>query len=154
MNSACSPSDLIRHKKIINEKIQVTVHQFSESLGIAVDAKDSYTQSHSVEVAEVAWLLAAATGMSPEEAEWIHIGGHLHDIGKIGIPNRLLHKPGPLTSAEWDVLRTHPAIGSNILSPVETFAATGIPEIVLHHHEAYDVPEKCTTVSASVPCIL
>ena len=120
------------------EAIKRTLHQFSESLGNAIDVKDSYTESHSVEVAEAAYLLANAMGLPWEMSEWIHIGGHLHDIGKIGVPNRILHKNSPLTPEEWAVARRHPEIGAHILAPVEAMAETGIPEMVLHHHEAFD----------------
>lgn len=78
----------------------MTLHQFSESLGNAIDVKDSYTESHSVDMAEVACLLAIAMGLPREELEWIGIGGHPHDIANIGVSNRILHKNGPLTPEE------------------------------------------------------
>ncbi len=138
MNLSAASTEGVLSFKNLDAAIQLTVHQFSESLGIAIDAKDSYTKRHSVEVAEIAYLLADALALPEARADQIHIGGHLHDIGKIGVPNSILHKKGPLTKAEWAIMRQHPRIGADILSPVEAIAATGIPEMVLHHHEAFD----------------
>ncbi len=114
------------------------IHQFSESLGNAIDAKDPYTERHSLEVAEISRLLALALGMGTDAANIIHIAGHLHDIGKIGVPDAIIHKQGPLTETERLFVRRHPEIGADILRPVQEIAASGICEMVLHHHECYD----------------
>lgn len=119
-------------------KLIETVHEFSESLGVAIDAKDPYTRTHSTEVAEAAQVLAGSLGLAPDQIERIHIGGHLHDIGKIGIPDSILNKVGPLEAEEWAMLKQHPDIGARILEPVRTMAETGIPAMVRHHHEAFD----------------
>ena len=115
-----------------------TIHQFSESLGVAIDAKDPYTKCHSVEVAEVAHAMAGWLGLAPQEAELIHIGGHLHDIGKIGVSDSVLNKPGRLTAGEWIQMKKHPQVGAEILAPIKGIAKTGLPEMVLHHHEWFD----------------
>ena len=119
-------------------KLIETIHEFSESLGVAIDAKDPYTRTHSTEVAEVAQVLAKSMGMTPDQVDLVHIGGHLHDIGKIGVPDSILNKPGPLEAGEWAMLRQHPEIGARILEPIGTMAGTGIPDMVRHHHEAFD----------------
>lgn len=119
--------------------IEPTIHQLAESLGNAVDAKDTCTCAHSEEVAVVSHILALHMGFGPRESEAIHIAGHLHDIGKIGIPDNILKKAGPLTRDEWLVIKTHPVIGADILRPVKALNGPGgIADIVLHHHENYD----------------
>ncbi|WP_211239150.1 HD-GYP domain-containing protein [Desulfatibacillum aliphaticivorans] len=119
-------------------KLISTIHQFSESLGVAIDAKDAYTRSHSVEVAEVSYALAVWLGLGAREAILVHIGGHLHDIGKIGVPACVLNKQGHLTPGEWEVMRRHPQIGEAILMPIHEIVKTGLPKMVLHHHEAFN----------------
>ena len=119
-------------------KLISTIHQFSESLGVAIDAKDAYTRSHSVEVAEVSYALAVWLGLGAREAILVHIGGHLHDIGKIGVPACVLNKRGKLTDGEWEIMRQHPRIGEAILMPVHEIVKTGLPKMVLHHHEAFN----------------
>lgn len=114
------------------------IHQFSESLGNAIDAKDPYTERHSLEVAEISRILALSLGLDTDAANIIHIAGHLHDIGKIGVPDAIIHKQGPLTEPERLFVRRHPEIGADILRPVREIAASGICEMVLHHHERYD----------------
>lgn len=114
------------------------IHQFAESLGAAIDAKDSHTSLHSEEVAEIAQRIALAMGLSPGVADLIHVAGHLHDIGKIGVPDAVLGKQGPLSVAEWKLVRRHPDMGAEILDPVPFFKDTGIVDMVRHHHERYD----------------
>jgi HD-GYP domain-containing protein (c-di-GMP phosphodiesterase class II) len=117
----------------------VTLHQFAESLGAAIDAKDDLTRTHSQEVAIMAHHLAEGLGLGEERCEAFHIAGHLHDIGKIGIPDRILKKDGPLTPAEWEQMRRHPAIGYAILKPVQAMTqGEGIADLVLAHHERFD----------------
>ncbi len=114
------------------------IHQFAESLGNAIDAKDPYTEKHSLEVAEISRILALSLGLGKKRADIIHIAGHLHDIGKIGVPDRILNKRGELNEDEWTAIRRHPQIGADILRPVREIAGAGICEIVLYHHERYD----------------
>ncbi len=116
-----------------------TIHQLAESLGNAVDAKDHCTRCHSQEVAEVAQILALALGLSPAVARLVHVAGHLHDIGKIGLPDAILHKAGPLDPEEWALVRLHPVLGADIVRPVRGMNGPGgIAEIILHHHERLD----------------
>lgn len=116
-----------------------SLHQIAASLGNAIDAKDHSTSSHSRQVADLARCLALRAGMSIHQAEVIHIAGHLHDIGKIGIPDDVLCKREPLTDAEWAMIRQHPAIGAGIVAPVHIMnGSTGIAKMILHHHERWD----------------
>lgn len=114
------------------------LHELSESLGNAIDAKDTSTKTHSEEVAVVAHQLALTLGMPPAMADVVHIAGHLHDIGKIGIPDNILFKKGTLSPEEWDVIRQHPSMGATILRPLHTFDTCGITDMVLQHHERFD----------------
>ena len=119
-------------------QVSTAIHELSEALGTAIDAKDAHTKSHSDEVAVISQAIALALGLSPEAADHIHIAGHLHDIGKIGVPDRVLLKTGSLDPEEWRYIRAHPEIGADILRPVRLLADTGIPEMILHHHERFD----------------
>jgi HD-GYP domain-containing protein (c-di-GMP phosphodiesterase class II) len=114
------------------------VHQLAESLGWAIDAKDPCTRSHSEDVAHVSRCLALAMGLSRDMAEVVHVAGHLHDMGKIGVPDRVLTKPGKLSPEEWSMIRTHPVVGARIVSPIARMNETGVTGMILHHHERYD----------------
>ena len=117
----------------------ITLHQFAESLGMAIDVKDDLTRTHSQEVAVMAHLIAKTMGLPDARCEAIHIAGHLHDIGKLGIPDLILKKEGPLTSKEWEHMRKHPAMGYAILKPVQALVqGERIADMVLAHHERFD----------------
>lgn len=106
------------------------------SLGCALEARDAYTQGHSEAVADIAVRMAGLMNMSKAEIETIHLGGKLHDIGKIGVMDHILLKPGRLTDEEFDHIKRHPVIGADILRPVPSLAE--IIPIVLYHHERID----------------
>jgi putative nucleotidyltransferase with HDIG domain len=89
------------------------------ALARSMEAKDYYTGGHTERVSEIAVALAKRLGYSGEELDAVEIGALLHDIGKIGIPERILHKPGPLDGDEWKVMREHPVISEYILSEVD-----------------------------------
>ncbi len=106
------------------------------SLAFAIDAKDHYTQGHSQKVSAYAALIAEAMGMNDIEVEEIRLGGVLHDIGKVAIPENILNKSGPLNPDEWDTMKSHVTFGAKILDPLTPLAR--IREMVLHHHEYFD----------------
>ncbi len=117
----------------------LSLHQFAEALGNAVDARDPQLYNHSRDVAETARLLADGMGLSPTDTELVHIAGHLHDIGKIGIPDTVLNKQGTLDRGDWLWMERHPEIGAEIVRPVPAFNAPGgVADIILSHHERYD----------------
>lgn len=117
------------------------VEQSLKTFAGTIDAKDKYTTGHSLRVAAYSRELARRMGMPKSEQERIYYIALLHDIGKIGIPDQILNKPGKLTPAEMDVIRTHPAIGGNIL---QNFTAIkGIEEGARYHHERYDGNGYC-----------
>ena len=106
------------------------------SLALAIDAKDHYTQGHSQKVSAYAVMIAQALGMDAPEVEEIRLAGLLHDVGKVGIPEPILNKSGPLDAAEWETMKTHTELGAKILEPLD--AMKRIRLMVRHHHEFYD----------------
>jgi len=106
------------------------------SLAFAIDAKDHYTQGHSQKVSAYAALIAEAMNMSDAEVEEIRLGAVLHDIGKVGIPENILNKSGPLNPEEWETMKSHVKFGAKILEPLSPLAR--VREMVLHHHEYFD----------------
>jgi len=107
-----------------------------EALANALEARDAYTRGHSDRVARLSQELALAAGLSPARAAMVARAGRLHDLGKIGVPEAVLGKPGALTAAEWRRMREHPLVGAQILAPLEFFAEGAL--IVRHHHERLD----------------
>lgn len=114
------------------------LHQMADSLGKAIDAKDACTLAHSEEVAVVAQAVALAMGLNHQQADYIHVAGHLHDLGKIGVPDSILGKCGALTPEERLAVRRHPDIGANILMPIACLREYGIVDMVRAHHERFD----------------
>lgn len=106
------------------------------SLAYAIDAKDHYTQGHSQKVSAYAALIAEGLNMSEAEVEEIRLGGVLHDIGKVAIPENILNKSGPLNPDEWETMKSHVTYGAKILEPLAPLAR--VREMVLHHHEFFD----------------
>ena len=111
-------------------------HEIIECITSALDAKDAYTAGHSKRVSEMSLVLSKILGLSALDVSHIHIAAHLHDIGKIGIPDAVLNKEGKLNEYEWDIIKNHPRIGAQILS--KSRKLSGLIEIVLHHHERFD----------------
>ena len=102
----------------------------------AVDAKDPFTAGHSERVAELARELAEKAGLPPEELENIYLGGLLHDVGKLGIPDRILNKPGYLDEEEMAVMRGHSALGGKLMSQIKLPAM--VIQAIVEHHERFD----------------
>jgi putative nucleotidyltransferase with HDIG domain len=107
-----------------------------DALVAALDAREHETKAHSRRVAEYTVRLAEELGVSGAELENIRRGAMLHDIGKIGISDNILLKPGPLNDEEWREMRRHPQIGYWILNGIEALRAAG--DIVVAHHERFD----------------
>jgi len=102
----------------------------------SIDAKDAYTRGHSQRVAELSRALAQKIGLTDEQCERVYLSGLLHDVGKIGVPEAVLTKPGRLTAAEFDAIKKHPEIGAQILGNIRQLQDI-IPG-VLYHHERWD----------------
>ena len=125
---------------LINQRqylqLQSVCETMIQSLASALDAKDSYTCGHSNRVAELSCHLASRLGYDNKQLLNIRMGGILHDIGKIGIDDSVLRKPGRLTAAEFDQVKKHPILGYEILRSIDFFQS--ILPAVRHHHESWD----------------
>ena len=110
--------------------------QVVSSLAAAIDTKDEYTKGHSSRVAEYARMIAKRSGFSDARQDEIYMLGLLHDVGKIGIPNGLLNKPGTLTDDEFAQIRKHSAMGASILKNIENDPK--FEQCAMYHHERYD----------------
>ncbi|MCS7279167.1 MAG: HD-GYP domain-containing protein, partial [Thermodesulfobacteriaceae bacterium] len=78
-------------------------------------------------------------GLPAKACDFIHLAGHLHDVGKLTLPKKILIKPGPLDKQEWELIKSHPKIGFDLLSPVKLFQGQGrVLEMILYHHERWD----------------
>jgi response regulator RpfG family c-di-GMP phosphodiesterase len=107
-----------------------------KSLVISIEARDPYTQRHSERVTRYALQIADVMHISPEGKDAISFGGYLHDIGKIGVRDTILLKPGKLTPEEFAEIKMHPVIGDNIIKPIRFFPKER--ELILHHHENFN----------------
>ena len=113
--------------------------QFAETVTAlmnAVEARDQYTNGHSKRVAAISTEIAKKMGLSIWEIEKIHVAAMLHDVGKIGISDTILQKPGKLTEEEFAIIKSHPEIGINIIKDIKNIEY--VFPIVRHHHERYD----------------
>ena len=114
----------------------IDYHEIIECITCALDAKDPYTAGHSQRVSDMTLRVCQIMGFKDHDIERIHIAAHLHDIGKIGVPDAVLNKVEPLTDEEWQLIRRHPQIGAEILS--KSAHLNELKDIVLCHHERYD----------------
>ncbi len=106
------------------------------ALSITIDAKDSYTQGHSERVALISKQLSEAAGLDTQTVDRVYLSALVHDVGKIGVPEAVLTKPGKLTKEEYDLVKKHPETGARILEDIRQMQDL-IPG-VLHHHESWD----------------
>lgn len=118
------------------ERLPAVVTDAMSSLAYAVDAKDQYTQGHSKKVSTYAALIAQAAGLKPIEVQEIKLGALLHDVGKVGIPEDILNKAGPLDAQEWDTMKSHTILGWQLLEPL--LPLRNVREMIKHHHEFFD----------------
>jgi putative nucleotidyltransferase with HDIG domain len=106
------------------------------SLTHALDARDKETEGHSRRVVEYSRLIAVRLGIDGERLRVLAHGALLHDIGKIGVPDAILHKPAALTEEEWAIMRQHPSIGASMIEDVDLLKEAR--RLILHHHERWD----------------
>ncbi len=106
------------------------------SMAKILDARDPHTSQHSTRVTTLSMAMGKALGLNEDERDVLYISSSLHDIGKVGIPDRILLKPQGLTDEEFAVIKKHPDIGADILKPIPPMAKE--TEIIRHHHERYD----------------
>jgi putative nucleotidyltransferase with HDIG domain len=126
-------------EKTVEEQTRRVRHLYLgtiQALALSLEAKDPYTRGHSERVATLAREVARRLGLGEGDLRLVEVAGRLHDIGKIGIEEALLHKPGPLTAKEFEEVKQHPSLGAHILKPIA--ADNRLSEAVLHHHENWD----------------
>ena len=128
----------------LEERVAVQARRLEElflvsvqSLADALEVKDRYTRGHSMRVSQYSTTIANVLGLDADMVRQIGLGGHLHDIGKIGVREAVLNKPGPLTEEEYLHIMTHPVVGWRILSPLLGDAPMALA-IVRSHHERFD----------------
>lgn len=120
------------------EELRETRLQIVQRLGRAAEYKDNETGLHVIRMSHFAQLLALAAGCSPAWAEDLLNAAPMHDVGKIGIPDAVLRKPGPLDADEWATMRRHPEIGAEIIGEYPSGVLQLAREIALAHHEKWD----------------
>ncbi|MDO9515093.1 MAG: diguanylate cyclase [Syntrophales bacterium] len=120
----------------LNKKL-TSIESVLISMANAVEAKDVYTQGHSVRVSDMAATLGKKMNLSEEEIEALRLGGILHDIGKIGVPGEILNRPGKLTPDEFEIVKTHPEASCNICQPLQKTLGLAL-DVIRHHHEKLD----------------
>ena len=127
---------LFRDLKAAYDEIQRSYQVTLEALVAALDSRDTETQDHSLRVAQFTYVLAEAMGVREPELSQVRWGALLHDIGKIGIPDAILRKPGKLTEDEFEIMKQHPEKGYRILENIRFLEMAR--EIVMAHQEKFD----------------
>lgn len=127
---------LFQELEASNRELQEAYERTIEGWSHALDLRDHETEGHTQRVTEMTLRLASELGVAEEEMVHIRRGALLHDIGKMGIPDHILFKPGPLTPAEWETMRLHPRFAYEMLSPIRFLA--GSLDIPYCHHEHWD----------------
>jgi len=120
----------------MEQRQRTTFLKTLESLAKSLEARDTYTRGHSQRVCEVSIMIGEHLGLGPEAIEELRVGTILHDIGKIGVPDTVLNKPGRLTDEEFRIMKTHPVIGYEICKPL--MLSEGVLMIIRNHHEKLD----------------
>ena len=123
--------------------VKSTLLEYHETIE-CLDAKSPYTAGLSKSVSDMVEILCRLLGLN----RMMHIASHLHDIGKIGIDDAILNKEGKLDEQEWEMMKTHPQIGANILDKSHLLAP--FSKIVLHHHERYGLNGKETPLGLRI----
>ncbi len=104
----------------------------------ALKSRDSYTQEHSARVVQLAEIIGQRLGLNDQEMDILSLAAGFHDIGKIGIPDHVLLKPGQLSDREYDIIKEHPIIAANMLRSLDNPFIDEVAKCVLHHHEQWD----------------
>ena len=120
------------------EELRATRLEIVQRLGLAAEYKDNETGLHVIRMSHFSRILGIAAGMSEVEADDLLHAAPMHDVGKIGIPDRILQKPGPLDPDEWKVMQSHVTIGAEIIGEHEGGMLALAAQIALTHHEKYD----------------
>ena len=126
---------ILKERERLESERQILIGSIT-SLVLALEARDRYTRGHSDSVARILINIAREMSMDEEQVERVRIAGKLHDLGKIGIRDDILLKPGPLDKEEWEILKMHPRIGAEILAPIPSLS--DIVPAIASHHERFD----------------
>jgi len=128
----------LREEKLREQKRQfdAVTMQMIQTLSDTIETKDEYTNGHSRRVADYSILIGKELGLSEEELSKLHYAASLHDIGKIGVPDTILNKPGKLTDEEYSIIKTHTTIGADIIKGAELISYT--EDVIRYHHERFD----------------
>jgi len=119
------------------KKLEQSFIELAETTSRVLGVRDPYTQEHEKRVAELSREVGRRLGMSDKKTLGLYLGGILHDIGKIAIPETILTKPGELKEVEWEIIRSHPEVGYNQILK-DTDFPWPVAEMTLHHHERLD----------------
>ena len=125
---------LVRLKRVVEELEEA--ESMITSLALTIEARDPYTAGHCVRLANIAVEFGERLGLSDDEIQALRLGGFLHDLGKIAVPDGILLKPGPLTSDERRIIQEHPGAGDRLATPMRTLSL--VRPIIRHHHERVD----------------
>lgn len=115
-----------------------TLHSFAKPLTVALHERDSHTRSHSDRVAEVSERLGRQCDLTDDDIDILKVCAAFHDIGKIGIPDKILLKPGGFEAPEWAVMKTHTEIGERIVRGIDAEGVDEVANSVRHHHEYFN----------------
>lgn len=131
--------ELTESKKLMEEALKKLDYSYRETItaaSITIDARDPYTAGHSKRVADMSCKIGKKIGLSEKDIECLELAALFHDIGKIGIPDHILHKAGSLDDEEFNKIKSHPILGYDILKSIEFFSS--ILPLILYHHERQD----------------
>ena len=131
--SACAVSI---KKALLFDEIHDMLFSTAEAFSLAIDAKDPYTYGHSKRVSEISVAVAKMLGLPPETTNWVRLAALLHDIGKIGTPEDILHKHGKLDLTEAEKMKEHPVVGARMIEHIQKLR--DVATWICHHHEKYD----------------
>ncbi|MCF0135192.1 MAG: diguanylate cyclase [Lachnospiraceae bacterium] len=128
--------DKNKHSGGRRKEMELDLQEILNSVAVTEDARDKYTADHSARVRAISGMIGRFLGLSANTLEELDLAAHLHDIGKIAVPDNVLLKPGKLTEEELSIVRSHPCIGYDILSRSNSMSEVAV--IVRHHHERFD----------------
>jgi len=135
-NTIARNTALYNDLQLSNQELKDSYETTLEGWSHALDLRDKDTEGHTLRVTELTLQIARAMSFTPEQLIHVRRGALLHDIGKMGVPDTILHKPGPLTEEEWQIMRRHPELAVDLLTPIKHLApALDIPRC---HHEKWD----------------
>jgi len=134
-NLALQTAVAVENSKL-NADAEKTYLETISALALAVEAKDHYSRGHLDRVSDYCMKMAERLNLNEDDKKVLRDAARLHDLGKIGIVDEILKKPGPLSPSEWDIMKKHTEIGEGIIKPIRSLAS--LCDIVRHHHEKLD----------------